>query len=122
MPRRGIGHQRRAARRMMVDPTDIIRDVETEDEEGYPRITPAVVATTRSWGDTLGASEQIVSNQAGYDANAVRYLPVGTDVRHTDRLQIGTKLYDIESIEDQGTEAYRVHIRVLVRSREQGGG
>ena len=101
----------------MPDQTEIIRDVETEDEPGYPRNTPQVIATTKSRGEALSAEERIVANQAGYHASAKRFLPFGTDLRPSDRLRIAGEVYDVVRVNSETSDAFKAHVECVVSRR-----
>lgn len=111
-----IDELRSFAQAFMVEDTDIIRDVETEVEAGYPRLTPTVVENTRSFGESIGAREEIVLNQAGYEADAARYLPFGTEIYVSDRLSVGDATYEITAIDTkETTAAFTPYVRVFVK-------
>lgn len=99
----------------MDDATQVVRETVYTDVDGYERTTEAVVADTVSFGLDLSSSEQIVANQAGYRATGRRYLPFGTDVTERDRLQVGEKVYEIESINAETSDGLRAAVELLVR-------
>lgn len=99
----------------MYDVTEILRGVETETEPGYPRTTDTIVATTKSRGEALSAREEIVANQAGYKADAKRFLPFGVDVRNTDRLRINGVVYEVLSVASETSSSLQAHVECLCR-------
>lgn len=110
-----ISPLRRFNESLMDDATQVVRDTVYTDVDGYERTTEAVVADTVSFGVDLTASEQIVANQAGYRAQAKRYLPFGTDVTERDRLQVGDRTYEIESINTETSDGLSAAVELLVR-------
>lgn len=116
MPRGGINHLRRRARtyfRQANETTEVLRSVTTETEPGYPRTADAVVATVKSWGAPLGQREALQANQANYLVDGRRFLPVGTDVRPTDRLRVGGKVYQVAGVVET-TPDFAPYTEVLV--------
>ncbi len=114
MPGFPIAPLRKFSESLMTDVTQVLRFTETETEAGYPRPVWATVSTTVSYGTDLSANEQIVANQAGYHASAKRYLPFGTDVTVADRLQVGTKVYEIASMNSETTPGLTASVELLV--------
>lgn len=112
-----IAPLRRFNESMMDEPTEVLRLTETEVEPGYPRTVWATVASTKSFGLDLSAQEQIVANQAGYRAQGRRYLPFGTDARPEDRLKVGSKTYDIESVNSETSPGLSAAVECLVSLR-----
>lgn len=101
----------------MDEETDVLRQTEVETEPGYPTVVWNVVQRTVSRGRALGASEQIVANQAGYTATGRRFLPFGTDVAPEDRLKVGETVYEIESVDSETSPSQRAAVECLVRRR-----
>lgn len=98
----------------MNDATQVIRDVEYIDARGLTRTTPQVVADTKSFGLELSEQEEIVANQANYHAQAKRYLPYGTDVRHGDRLNVNGVNYEIESVNNEISDNLKAVVECFV--------
>lgn len=108
-----VASMRRFSEQFMTEETEILRFTETEVEAGYPRLAWVTVETTKSYGASLGQREVLRANQAGYEVDGKRLLPIGTDVRREDRLKVGDKTYEVVGIAEM-TEALQAHVAVFV--------
>lgn len=122
MPRFPIAPLRNLSRGLMTEETFRLRQMWDESEEGYPRALEQYdTLPTVSYGEVLSANERTNANQMGYQVDAKRCLPVGTDVLPGDRLQVGERVYDISAVLDDTTEDLMPHLEVWVRRVDTSG-
>ncbi len=104
----------------MTEYTEVLRAVDSVDEEGYPRTVWSAAISTKSYGFPLGSRELMRANQAGIEASQTRYLPVGVNVTSDDRLRVGSVIYEISGI-SEGTEALMADIEMFVKEAYDSG-
>ncbi len=104
----------------MTEYTEVLRAVDSVDEEGYPRTVWSAAISTKSYGSPLGSRELMRANQAGIEASQTRYLPIGVNVTSADRLRVGSVIYEISGI-SEGTEALMADIEMFVKEAYDSG-
>lgn len=112
----GIEELREFANEFMVDPTEIQSLEEYEDEDGYERTRWVTKEHTKSFALPIGQRELLRAQQAGYEVEARRFLPSGTNVTEDDVLVVEGKQWNVTGIPER-TEKLSADVEVYLRSR-----
>lgn len=94
---------RRTADQFLPDTADIRRPQTASDGAGGTKTTWQTVATTPCRiGAVSSSDERVVGAQVAAQASYTLSVPAGTDVRNTDRLQVGSRLFDVKAVLRRG--------------------
>jgi SPP1 family predicted phage head-tail adaptor len=112
----GIAELREFVEGYMTDRTLIQRVIETEVEEGYPRKSLQTVEITKSHPVPVGQRELLRAQQAGYEVEAIRLMPVDTDVTEDDVVEVDGEQWDVTGIPAFAKE-FSANLTVYLRRR-----